>query len=461
MKKLVKYLLAITIFLSSSIMIVKGDDFAGNEAYYDSLCSGSLSDAATIELCKLYQIYLNEKANDRLNDLEDIQDKLENLKDNIAENIKKVKDYEAKIAIIEKEIATLQRSIKTTEESIVALIEEITVREDKVESIDEAIQDRMISMQSFIHVNNYIEFLIGATSLLDLIRRVEALADIEASDHKMMKDLEAEIAILNVNKEELDRQKVSLEANKANVEANKKYVLGLKAYIEQALIEFYRQEADLEAQANQIAQDYADSVSKLRDISEALGNILPSPGWTKPVVNGRISASTWYYPPSFGGGVHLGIDVAASVGTTVKAVANGVVLYRANACATKGYLGSTCGYPGSTGGGNQIYLLVAVGNKTYAIKYLHLEKDSPIAIGTIVSAGDKIGSVGSSGNSSGAHVHIEIFYLGTRSISYYADNWNGDMSFGAGWGSTALSKTCENTNDSPPCRLAPRSLLGY
>ncbi|MEA5018062.1 MAG: peptidoglycan DD-metalloendopeptidase family protein [Erysipelotrichaceae bacterium] len=461
MKKLVKYLLAITIFLSSSIMIVKGDDFAGNEAYYDSLCSGSLSDATTIELCKLYQIYLNEKANDRLNDLEDIQDKLESLKDNIAENIKKVKDYEAKIAVIEKEIATLERSIKTTEESIVALIAEITVREDKVESIDEAIQDRMISMQSFIHVNNYIEFLIGATSLLDLIRRVEALADIEASDHKMMKDLEAEIAILNINKEELDRQKVSLEANKANVEANKKYVLGLKAYIEQALIEFYRQEADLEAQANQIAQDYADSVAKLRDISEALGNILPSPGWTKPVVNGRISASTWYYPPSFGGGVHLGIDVAASVGTTVKAVANGVVLYRANACATMGYLGSTCGYPGSTGGGNQIYLLVAVGNKTYAIKYLHLEKDSPIAIGTIVSAGDKIGNVGSSGNSSGAHVHIEIFYLGTRSISYYADNWNGDMSFGAGWGSAALSKTCENTNDSPPCRLAPRSLLGY
>ncbi|MDD2591337.1 MAG: peptidoglycan DD-metalloendopeptidase family protein [Erysipelotrichaceae bacterium] len=461
MKKILSYIICIAIIFSSSYLIVFAVDFAGNESYYDSLCSVSLTDPETIELCKQYQLYLNQIANDRLDELEDIEDMLDNLKDNIAENVKKVHEYQDQIAEIEEEIASLNRAIAASEESIKALEKQILKREARINEIDEAIQDRMLSMQSFIRVNNYIEFLIGSTSFLDLIRRIEALADIEASDHHLMDELNTEIEGLEVNRAELARQIETLNANKANVEANKKYIEGLMAFIEEALVEYYRQEADLEAQANQIAQDYSASVDKLKDISEALGNILPSPGWTKPVSGGRVTASTWYYPASFGGGVHLGVDIAQSIGTTVKAVANGVVLYRANACSTYGYLGNTCGYPGSTGGGNQIYLLVSVGSKTYAIKYLHLEKDSPIATGTIVSAGDEIGRLGTSGNSSGPHVHIEIFYLGEKSISHYADNWNGDMSFGAGWGSAALSKTCENTGDVAPCRLPPKTILGY
>ena len=461
MKKILKYVLTFALILSTTYVKVFAVDFAGNETYYDNLCSVSLSDPSTIELCKQYQIYLNEIANDRLNDLEDIQDQLDGLKENIEENVKKVHQYEDKIIEIEKEIASLERAIKATEESIIALEIEILAREEKINSIDDSIQGRMLSMQSFIRVNNYIEFLIGSTSFLDLIRRIEALSDIEASDHQLMNSLRGEIEALEVNREELTRQKESLDANKENVVANKQYIEGLKAYIEQALIEYYRQEADLEAAANQIAQDYSDSVDKLKDISEALGNILPSPGWTKPVSGGRVTASTWYYPPSFGGGVHLGVDIAATVGTTVKAVANGVVLYQANSCPTYGYLGNTCGYPGSTGGGNQVYLLVSVGSKTYAIKYLHLQKDSPLAIGSIVNAGEEIARLGSSGNSSGPHVHIEIFYLGNKSISHYADNWNGDLAFGAGWGSAAISRTCDNTDGVAPCRLQPKSLLGY
>ena len=383
------------------------------------------------------------------------------IKENIAENIKKVSNYEDQIAKIEEEIASLENSIQVTEQNIIELETEIAARELKIADIDETIQNRMISMQSFIHVNNYLEFLIGSTSFLDLIRRVEALSDIESSDHELMDELEIEINTLNINKEELNRQKESLEANKANVEANKKYIEGLKEYIEKALVEYYSAEADLEAQANRIAEDYQSSVNKLKDISVALGNILPSPGWTKPVVNATVTASTWYYPASFGGGVHLGVDLASSVGTTIRAVANGVVLYSANACSTYGYLGNTCGYPGSTGGGNQVYLLVSVGTKTYAIKYLHMKKDTVIETGTIVSAGDKIGEIGSSGNSSGSHVHVEIFYLGTKSLSYYADNWDGDLAFGAGWGSAALNKTCDNTGGYSPCRLQPKSILGY
>ena len=97
MKKILKYVLTFALILSTTYVKVFAVDFAGNETYYDNLCSVSLSDPSTIELCKQYQIYLNEIANDRLNDLEDIQDQLDGLKENIEENVKKVHQYEDKI----------------------------------------------------------------------------------------------------------------------------------------------------------------------------------------------------------------------------------------------------------------------------------------------------------------------------------------------------------------------------
>ena len=156
--------------------------------------------------------------------------------------------------------------------------------------------------------------------------------------------------------------------------------------------------------------------------------------------------------------MHLGADYPRSVGTPIYAAGNGVVLKSSDGCPY-GYLGSNCGGSGSTGGGNQVYLLTSINGSLYAVKYLHMLAGTPIAQGTIVSAGQKIGEVGSSGNSSGPHVHVEVFYLGTQSLSSYASSWNGDLSFGAGWGSAALNRLCEN-NYSAPCRIKPESLFG-
>ena len=79
-----------------------------------------------------------------------------------------------------------------------------------------------------------------------------------------------------------------------------------------------------------------------------------------------------------------------------------------------------------------MYLLTNINGTTYAVKYLHMSPGSPIATGSVVSAGDQIGTVGQSGNTSAPHTHIEVFKLGTMSIESYANSWNGDLAFGAG-----------------------------
>lgn len=184
-----------------------------------------------------------------------------------------------------------------------------------------------------------------------------------------------------------------------------------------------------------------------------------SEGWTLPVANAIRSAGTWNYQ---GGGKHLGYDFASEEGTEIVAVANGIVLVSADGCAYGG-LGSSCaGVGGSTSGGNQVYLLVTVKEKLYAVKYLHMKLGTPIAQGTQVKAGDTIGQVGSTGNSSGSHCHVEIFYLGDASnFQEYLDSWNGDLSFGCGWAGSydGYGRRCEAGYDTP-CRIRPETVFG-
>lgn len=150
----------------------------------------------------------------------------------------------------------------------------------------------------------------------------------------------------------------------------------------------------------------------------------------------------------------------AGIGTPIAAAGNGVILNSADGCGNNGYLGNTCGGSGgSRGGGNQVYLLTNINGTTYAVKYLHMSPGSPIATGSVVSAGDQIGTVGQSGNASAPHTHIEVFKLGTMSIESYANSWNGDLAFGAGWGSGALSNTCDKRG--APCRVKPETAFGY
>ena len=104
--------------------------------------------------------------------------------------------------------------------------------------------------------------------------------------------------------------------------------------------------------------------------------------------------------------------------------------------------------------------MTKVNGNLYAIKYLHLLAGSPLAKGTIVTAGQQIGLLGSSGNSTGPHCHIEVFYLGSADqFASYAQNWNGDLAFGCGWGTAALNRLCEN-GVGAPCRVKPESVFG-
>lgn len=479
-------------------------DYSDSE-YWNDRCSGSTLSSEDKEACTGYASYLKDQKSALGDQLKEIEAKKEKYMQDIEQYAAEIEAYQVKIndkqgeidakqgKINEKqaeidakqaEIDAKQVEIDNKQKEIDAKQKEIDKTQKKVDEIQEKLMGRMAAEQSSMRINQYTDILMGASTFDELLRIINGFKAISDYDQKttdemleMIEILDGQKAELGIAKDELEADKVVLEDAKTALEgqrnelaAEKKELvdqkgelLALQYEVEVAEEAAQMTRAELEAEGNRIAADIEAKNEKMKEIANAgvLDIIYTSmtEGWTYPVSNSHRSAGTWYYP---GGGVHLGYDFAAPLGTYIVAVGNGVVINSADGCPTYGGLGSRCGYQygGSSGGGNQVYLLTPINGALYAVKYLHMMNGTPISSGVAVNAGDIIGQVGSSGNSSGPHCHIEIFYLGSAdNFSYYAQNWNGDLAFGCGWGYSALSRTCDS-GVGAPCRIRPESVFG-
>lgn len=184
------------------------------------------------------------------------------------------------------------------------------------------------------------------------------------------------------------------------------------------------------------------------------GSIESVSGFIHPIQGGSKSAGTWAYP---GGGMHLGLDWAAPIGTTVVAPASGVILYAAAPVGSNsGYLGNWSGYP--YGGGNTIEMLCNVNDTLYAVSFCHLSQTIYVSAGQSVSQGQAIALSGNSGNSSGPHTHVEVYNLGSMSVSDAVARFSAsaDFAWGTGWSGTGTS--CE-AGKAAPCRERPEKFF--
>jgi murein DD-endopeptidase MepM/ murein hydrolase activator NlpD len=427
-------------------------DFAKNEAYYEALCLGTTV-KNNVATCKAFQDYLNKKAADSKKDLDRLRADINLIRKDITTYTQQISKYEEDIQSLERQITTLSNSIISMEKSIVEIEANIIQLEANVEARNNTIKERMLALQGFINVNGYIEIIMGSSSMADLVRRIEGIKDITDSDKAIIIQIKEELEIIESEKIELDRQKEALVANRENIQLNQETLAGLKEQIEIIVAEFRKQEAELITLEQEALSDLSEFNEQIKKIGNALNQISASPGWIRPMDPGfRISAGAWYYPS---GGVHIGVDFATPVGRPIRAVGNGYILFSSNSCPTYGYLGNNCGAPGVNRGGNQVYLITNIAGKSYLIIYMHLERGSPIQAGKIVNQGDIIGRNGSSGSSTGPHLHIEVIYIGNNDVSYYATRWNGSLSYGAGFGTSAMNTRCSVNGNRAPCRLNP------
>lgn len=464
----------ITIAMMFSFANIFAEDFASNEAYYKNLCSSDSAKNNRVT-CQRYNNYLNDKVSNSQSNVEKYKGEISKYNADLAKQKELADEYQEMIVDYESDISSLESDITNLKANIVRIENEIIEREAEIAEKDRIIVERMIKTQSDIRFGYEIDFLFKAQDFATLIASASVVNDIMDFEAIQIEEINQLIEEQKTSQESLLVQQETIELNILEIEQAKADVLVLQAEVEVAIKNYQAMVAEMEAKqnasyadANALKKQIANNTEAMNKIDEidnpggggnpgdGGGSVTPSTGFVRPIAGGRISARVWAYDPPWGA-THLGYDYAAGVGTTIRAAANGVVIASSNSCPTYGYLGNTCGYPGLQGGGNQVHLVVSVNNTLYGINYLHMEAGSAIATGTVVSAGQTIGRLGTSGNSTGPHTHVEVIYLGQRSLSSYINSWNGNLWHNVG---SSLSNRCSVKGFNAPCRVDPGDVFG-
>ena len=190
------------------------------------------------------------------------------------------------------------------------------------------------------------------------------------------------------NKKEITETTIDI----AKVELNKDVDVKVQAYeAEQEAIRKAEEEARKAEKARRARAAQVSARNNVARSNSTAGASIPATGaaFMRPVSGGMVTSPFGYRTSGF----HKGVDIATSTGTPIYASAEGTVIF-------SGW--------NSTGYGNLVIVDHGNGYQTY---YAHCSQ-LYVSYGQYVSQGQNIAAVGSTGNSTGPHVHFQVMYYG-------------------------------------------------
>lgn len=449
-KFIVLILTLLLLIFSLNINTTKATDFSGKENYYNSICNGYIAeDSPNRQVCMEYQQYLKNQANNASQILAGLKNQIASVGNDLDAIEATSKEISAQMENLYAQIESINTTIDEIQVGIQTVELSIEEKTEAAEKRKQMILDRIPALAVKANTNQYIDFIMGASDLVDLIQRSSSIETFTKYDKEMIETYQKELEALEAEKEEQERlveqQKVQLEV----LEAQETTLLELYNENQKLAEAYHAQQEALIAQKNE-AERAAQAANAAANKIVFTGSVASSGYLMSPIQSGYTSAGTWAYP---GGTVHRGLDKACPVGTPIYAPANGVIL-----CAKTGVnadeggsLGDMSGYP--YGGGNTLHILVESNGQVYGITFAHMSRMiKGVYDGKPITQGELIGLTGNTGNSTGPHCHIEVYQLNMsfqEAINYW--NTNYDWVWGCGWNTTAY---CSSAG----CRIRPESL---
>ncbi|GAA0285423.1 peptidoglycan hydrolase CwlO-like protein [Gracilibacillus halotolerans] len=377
--------------------------------------------------------------NETKNEISELDSNLASLQEQLKQKENEIQTTNNNIAKTEEEIKQAEDEIEALKEEIKQLEEEIVELEQKIEERGELLKGRLRSIQQSGGSIKYLEVILGAQSFGDFINRATAVNQIMNSDKTIMEEQEADKKQVEENKKVVEESKQEVEKQHASLQENKKQLEGERANLVaqkqdlnniQAELDKQRSEkqslmANLEEEQEQLeeiklsAQEEQQLINAhLASLEKAIAQAEAEKNKVEQYSNNQSKGSTassgggsgkFIYPTS--GPVtshfnpnrlhpihnvirpHNGTDFGrrSSADSVIKATASGVVSF-------SGWMG---GY------GNTIMITHVIDGKTYTSLYAHLRSRS-VSRGQSVSQGQQIGVMGTTGSSTGVHLHFEI-----------------------------------------------------
>ena len=323
------------------------------------------------------------------------------------------------ISVLSTQIAAVQNNIGQTEQKITAKEGEITQKQAEIDSQWGDFKKHMAAMQE-LRDGGSVAMLGAVNDLYELLTFNEVMQDISIKDTEIMNNMKSAKQGLEDDKAALEEQKAGLEAEKAELQSQKSELDSQNAQMKgkQSELNNSISAAKLSAAEAQAAQQKAQAaiesdelnyeavkkeIQKLIAAASASKPQLSFSGFACPLKSySRISSEYgWRKNPVSGvNKLHAGTDFAAAGGTPIYAAASGYV--QVAGWSTGGYGNYVIIYHGKMSDGN-----------TYTTLYAHMRSVATSA-GKYVKQGELIGYVGTTGNSTGNHLHLEVWKGGSK-----------------------------------------------
>ena len=348
---------------------------------------------------------LKNNASDLSQQKKELQSKISALSDDIANNMKKKELLDSEISVLSGEISNVESQISTYAELITQTEAELLDAQEREEAQYELFCKRVRAMEERGTIS-YWSVLFKADSFTDLLSRLDFINEIMDSDQKVIQDLQDLQAEIEEKKESLETQKAESEAAKAEL-VSKKSELNKQREAANALVtqlrasqsEYQEDMDDLSAEAEAVQAQIVKLSKELAAQQAAQGK--PSNaalgGYIWPVSSRRITSTFGgrASPGGIGSTNHKGIDIGG-VGYTTE-----IHAAKAGTIIVSQY---------SSSYGNYVVVSHGSGNTTL---YAHMSSRK-VSVGQYVNQGDVLGITGSTGNSTGPHLHFEITESGVR-----------------------------------------------
>lgn len=314
-----------------------------------------------------------------------------------------------KNAITIKQILNLTEQIKLHEDLIEQKNEEVQQAQDNADEQLEKYKKRVRAMEESGRYN-YFEVLFGASSIAEFLSLIDDIGDIMRSDKELENAYREAAQELEAVKSEYEDAKAEMEDSKAELEELKvqqeKDIAEATAVINSLVSEIgsnstllsqlTAQEnalsAEIQQKINELNQQNSNNSSNNNGSTTGTGNLVwPSYCTYITSIQGpRTDPITGEYKN------HGGTDIGASYGSAIYAADSGKVVASAD------------GWNGGYGN----YVMIDHGNGMQTL-YAHMSSRA-VSVGQTVSRGQTIGYVGSTGMSTGPHLHFEMYINGSR-----------------------------------------------
>lgn len=354
-----------------------------------------------------------EKLQDNLEAAQALKESLQETKNELTDHMVELDNEMSQVSMKLFEVEALLEAKETEHEET-----EVRLEEAKV-NIEKQYEDMKIRIQ-FMYEHgsmSFLEILLSCSSFSEMLNKAEYIEQVSAYDRQMLSQYEETKVKVEALERELSDQKQILETVRADVKKQQDEMKGLIAEKKEEISEY---ETDI-ANKEKAIKEYEDMIAEQDDIIGALEASVaaakrkrqemgvsdnsaaysggtfcwPAPSYT------RISDDYgWRTHPTLGvQQFHNGVDMASPSGSPILAAADGEVV-AASYNATMGN-----------------YVMIDHGGGLFTI-YMHASALF-VSSGNIVSAGDEIAAVGSTGRSTGPHLHF-----GVRLNGSYVSPWN-------------------------------------